>query len=78
MRIKITDGAREIEVEADQTAFFSIEDLEKMVGRLYDVVAPKDNGEKHPVGFTGADWAVHADHERRPEISYDGFDGEEE
>lgn len=60
MRIKISDGVREIEVEGEG----SLPDVEAVALRLYREVAPTDSRGKRPVGFTDNGWSTVSDHER--------------
>lgn len=63
MRVKISDGVREVEVEADGENI-GLADLEELVGRLYEKVR-NGNGTSVPAGFNG--WSTLSDHERLPE-----------
>ncbi|QEQ93619.1 hypothetical protein SEA_ZUKO_41 [Streptomyces phage Zuko] len=63
MRVKISDGVREVEVEGEG----SLAEFESAAQRLYQVVAPTDNNGKRPAGFTGNGWSTLSDHERDPE-----------
>lgn len=56
MRIKISDGVREVEVESDEKC---AHDLEDVATRMYELV--KRQGGPAPIGFTSA---VTSDHER--------------
>lgn len=58
MRIKISDGVREVEVEAasDEKCGHDLEDIAK---RMYEMV--KSQGGPAPIGFTSA---TTSDHER--------------
>ncbi|QWT29823.1 hypothetical protein PP631_gp042 [Streptomyces phage KimJongPhill] len=58
MRIKISDGVREVEVEAASDEKCG-HDLEEVAKRMYELVAAK--GGPAPIGFTSA---TTSDHER--------------
>lgn len=64
IRVKISDGVREVEVEAPGEDINRLSEVEASARRLYSVVAP-DSKEPTPVGFGG--WSTLSDHERQPE-----------
>lgn len=66
MRVKISDGVREVEVEAEGENI-GLADLEGLATRLYQTVS-RGGGRGRPptpVGFNG--WSTLSDHERLPE-----------
>lgn len=60
MRVKISDGVREVEVEGDG----DLKDIEAAAERLYAVVTSGAGG-KTPVGFGG--WSTLSETERQSE-----------
>lgn len=60
MRVKISDGVREVEIEGDG----DLSDIESAAKRLYAVVTSGVSG-KTPVGFSG--WSTVSEHERQPD-----------
>lgn len=60
MRVKISDGVREVEIEGDG----DLSDIVKEAKGLYAVVT-SGVSDKAPFGFNG--WSTLSDHERLPE-----------
>lgn len=60
MRVKISDGVREVEIEGDG----DLSDIESAAKRLYAVVTSGAGG-KTPAGFNG--WSTLSETERQPE-----------
>lgn len=65
MRIKLSDGVREVEVEMADNS--SLSALEEVVTRLYSVVAPTDEAGKRQTGFSAGGWSTLSETERQPE-----------
>ena len=65
IRIKISDGVREVEVEAPGEDVSRLSEVEAAAQRMYSVVAPDSKKESTPAGFGG--WSTLSDHERQPE-----------
>lgn len=68
MRVKISDGVREVEIEMATEDTNCLREVEAAVQRMYSVVAPTGTDGKRAVGFSGNGWSTLSDHERDPEV----------
>jgi hypothetical protein len=66
VRVKISDGVREVEIEIATDDLNCLSEVEASVQRMYSVVAPGEPGTRE-VGFTGAGWALQTETERSQE-----------